>query len=114
MAILPFRGKTLRLWDLGGNESLHSIWQNYYAESDGVIFVIDGNDWKRIEMVRDCFSKVTSTDDLEGVPFLILVNKQDLQANIDLVAKIKEAFNPILQNMGARECRVASCSALSG
>lgn len=114
MATINFPKATIKFWDLGGQESLHGIWKNYYSESDGVVFVVDGNDWKRIEKVRDCFAMVTTNDELEGIPVLILVNKQDLQENVDLVAKVKEVFNPIMADIGARECKVASCSALKG
>lgn len=31
----------LLLWDLGGQPGLRSIWDKYYADSHGVIFVVD-------------------------------------------------------------------------
>lgn len=106
----------IKFWDLGGNEKLCSIWQNYYAESDGIIFVVDGLDWERMEKVRDSFANVASHDALEGVPVLVVVNKLDLQGEEkeDIVAKVKEVFNPIMPTIGARESKVAGCSALKG
>jgi GTPase SAR1 family protein len=112
VAIVSIESTAVKFWDLGG--SLQSIWKNYYDESDGIIFVVDGCDWKRIEAVRNCFVGVAESDVLAGIPVLILVNKQDLQENVDFVAKIKEVFNPIMEDIGARECKVASCSALHG
>lgn len=115
VGMVELRGITVKFWDVSGNEKLHSLWQNYYSESDGIIFVIDGNDWERIEKVKACFANLTGDEELEGtVPVLILVNKQDLQENVDLAAKIKETFNPIMANISARECKVLSCSALKG
>lgn len=104
----------IRFWDLGGAESLHKIWQNYYSESDAVIFVIDGKSWERMGQAKDCFAKVADNSKLEGVPMMILVNKQDLVDDDELAAKIKELFNPMIADLGAREAKIAACSALKG
>lgn len=104
----------IKFWDLGGSENLHKIWQSYYPESDAVIFVIDGEDWNRMERVKSSLESVTNNDELEGVPILILVNKQELLDDEILAVKVKELFNPLLANVGAREAKVASCSALKG
>lgn len=93
---------------------MQRIWQNYYEESDGIIFVVDGTDWERIDKVRDCFIRVTETEALYELPVLLLINKMDLQVDDEYIAKLKEKFNPILANIGAKECRVFTCSALKG
>ena len=31
-------------WDVGGQNVLRKIWDKYYSESNGAIFVIDGSD----------------------------------------------------------------------
>ena len=39
-------------WDVGGQKSLRKIWQKYFAECDGVCFIVDGSDESRFEEVR--------------------------------------------------------------
>lgn len=34
------------MWDVGGQESMRSIWDSYYSSTDAVIFVIDCADKK--------------------------------------------------------------------
>ena len=50
-------GETVRMvlafWDLGGQESLRKIWEEYYRESDALIFVVDATDRGRIEECKD-------------------------------------------------------------
>ena len=35
------------VYDLGGGERIRDIWDNYYAEVHGVIFVVDTDDTQR-------------------------------------------------------------------
>lgn len=38
----------LNVWDVGGQETLREYWNNYYANNDALVFVIDSADGKRI------------------------------------------------------------------
>lgn len=42
---------TLNLWDVGGQKSLRSYWRNYFECTDGLIWVVDSADKRRLE---DC------------------------------------------------------------
>ncbi|XP_040131525.1 ADP-ribosylation factor-related protein 1 isoform X7 [Ictidomys tridecemlineatus] len=49
-------GKTrLMFWDLGGQEELQSLWDKYYAECHGVIYVIDSTDEERLSESKQAF-----------------------------------------------------------
>lgn len=41
------RGKSLTLLEVGGGESIRSIWNHYYHEATKIIFVVDGSDAAR-------------------------------------------------------------------
>ena len=41
-------GFKLNVWDVGGQETLREYWNNYYANNDALVFVIDSADSKRI------------------------------------------------------------------
>ncbi|XP_051931233.1 ADP-ribosylation factor-related protein 1 isoform X2 [Hippocampus zosterae] len=46
----------LMFWDLGGQEELQSLWDKYYAESHGVIYVIDSTDEERLSESKEAFA----------------------------------------------------------
>ncbi|XP_043088034.1 ADP-ribosylation factor-related protein 1 isoform X4 [Puntigrus tetrazona] len=73
----------LMFWDLGGQEELQSLWDKYYAESHGVIYVIDSTDEERLGESKNAFEKMISSEVLEGVPLLVLANKQDVEAGCE-------------------------------
>ncbi|XP_011847776.1 PREDICTED: ADP-ribosylation factor-related protein 1 isoform X2 [Mandrillus leucophaeus] len=45
----------LMFWDLGGQEELQSLWDKYYAECHGVIYVIDSTDEERLAESKQAF-----------------------------------------------------------
>ncbi|KAJ0068282.1 hypothetical protein NL108_004679, partial [Boleophthalmus pectinirostris] len=103
----------LMFWDLGGQEELQSLWDKYYAESHGVIYVIDSTDEERLSESKEAFEKMISSEALEGVPLLVLANKQDVP-NCLSVPDIKTAFSDCAPKIGKRDCLVQPCTALTG
>ena len=47
-------------WDLGGQRDLHSIWDKYYSEAHGVIYVIDSSDEERLRESLEAFGAASS------------------------------------------------------
>lgn len=41
----------LNIWDVGGQRSLRSYWRNYFESTDGLIWVVDSADRRRLD---DC------------------------------------------------------------
>lgn len=52
---LPFEGDRLSVWDLGGQVELHGIWEKYYDECHGVIYVVDASDRERLPLAVEAF-----------------------------------------------------------
>ena len=52
-------------------------------------------------------------EEVEGVPVLVLANKQDREESIE-IAKVKEVVLGVLVGLGARDSRVLPVSALEG
>jgi len=48
-------GVTLQFWDLGGQTELQTLWDKYYSECHGIIYVIDSYDRERIEESKEAF-----------------------------------------------------------
>ncbi|CAH2303002.1 ADP-ribosylation factor-related 1 [Pelobates cultripes] len=47
----------LMFWDLGGQDELQSLWDKYYAESHGVIYMIDSTDETRLSESKRAFGE---------------------------------------------------------
>ncbi|XP_004644203.1 ADP-ribosylation factor-related protein 1 isoform X1 [Octodon degus] len=103
----------LMFWDLGGQEELQSLWDKYYAECHGVIYVIDSTDEERLSESKQAFEKVVSSESLDGVPVLVLANKQDVETCLS-IPDIKTAFSDCTCKIGRRDCLTQACSALTG
>lgn len=54
---IDVHGVRLNFWDLGGQQELQSLWDKYYQESHGVIYVIDSNDRERMDESKVIFGK---------------------------------------------------------
>ncbi|VVT58026.1 uncharacterized protein SAPINGB_P006000 [Magnusiomyces paraingens] len=110
---ITINGTLLRLWDVGGSENLRSLWDSYYSDAHAVVFVVDSTDRERLEECRDTLEKVVGSEATQGIPILMLANKQDREDSMGVV-DIKEIFNKIAEKMGARDSRVLPVSALTG
>ncbi|GAB1287340.1 ADP-ribosylation factor-related protein 1 [Apodemus speciosus] len=86
---------------------------NYYAECHGVIYVIDSTDEERLSESKEAFEKVVSSEALDGVPILVLANKQDVETCLS-IPDIKTAFSDCTCKIGRRDCLTQACSALTG
>lgn len=110
---ITINGVLLRLWDIGGQENLRSMWESYYKDAHAVVFVVDSADRERLEECKAALETVVTNEETEGVPILMLANKQDKEDRME-VEDIKEIFNVIAEKMGARDSRVLPISALTG
>ena len=59
----------LNLWDVGGQRSLRSYWRNYFESTDGLIWVVDSADKRRL---ADC-KKELDTLLVEEVKFFFSI-----------------------------------------
>ncbi|SCU85071.1 LADA_0D05534g1_1 [Lachancea dasiensis] len=112
VATIPVESSVLKFWDVGGQESLRTLWPEYYRQAHGIIFVIDSADRARLEECCTTLRSVVANEDVEGIPVLMLANKQDRDDRME-VQDIKEVFNKIAEHLGARDSRVLPISALT-
>ncbi|SCW03556.1 LAFE_0G13080g1_1 [Lachancea fermentati] len=113
VATIPIQDCILKFWDVGGQETLRSLWAEYYAQAHGIIFVVDSTDRTRLDECRETLRTVVTDDEIDGIPVLMLANKQDREDRME-VQDIKEVFNKIAEHLGARDSRVLPISALNG
>lgn len=124
----------LKIWDVGGQHSLRGLWQSYYSSCHAIVFVIDSTDIGDADLERlakghideeegrlnECrlvLEDVLQNADTEGVPILVLANKQDREDCVEVVT-IKEGLVRRVfegEKGGAvRDSRVLPLSALTG
>jgi len=46
---LSHEGFKLNVWDVGGQKTLRTYWTNYFEGTDGLVYVIDSSDGKRLK-----------------------------------------------------------------
>lgn len=114
VATIPIEKSLLKFWDIGGQESLRTLWSEYYDHCHGIIFVVDSSDRARIEECQKTLLSVVQDETiLESIPILMLANKQDVPDHME-VEDIKEIFNKIAEHLSARDSRVLPISAITG
>ncbi|KAM4735304.1 ADP-ribosylation factor-like 4aa isoform 1-T2 [Anableps anableps] len=78
------RTVTFHFWDVGGQEKLRPLWKSYTRCTDGIIFVVDSVDAERMEEAKTELHKITKSSENQGVPVLVVANKQDLRLSLPL------------------------------
>uniref|UniRef100_A0A5S6QAK3 ADP-ribosylation factor-like protein 13B n=1 Tax=Trichuris muris TaxID=70415 RepID=A0A5S6QAK3_TRIMR len=79
---VSMKNAVVTFFDLGGSAGIRGIWKNYYAEAHGLIYVVDGIDWNRIEESRLALSEVLSHGWVHGKPLLVIINKRRARVEI--------------------------------
>jgi len=110
---ITLSSSVLQFWDLGGQRDIRSIWPKYYADCHAVCFVIDSTDRDRLAECWEIFGKIVADDRVEGIPTLVLANKQDAE-NSSPVEEIKETFHKHVVRLNVSEAAVLPLSALKG
>ena len=106
---VSYKNLKMNIWDIGGQDKIRKLWKHYYDSCDGLIFVIDSNDEKRLPEAAEELGKLHRELDLKNVPFLILANKQDLPNSVPI-----HKMDLNLSGMYGRNWKVQGCSAISG
>uniref|UniRef100_A0A8C5LRG0 ARF like GTPase 13B n=1 Tax=Leptobrachium leishanense TaxID=445787 RepID=A0A8C5LRG0_9ANUR len=102
------------IFDLGGGKRIRGIWKNYYAESYGVVFVIDSSDVERMEETKETITEVLRHPRISGKPVLVLANKQDREGALSEADIIEFLSLEKLVNENKCLCQIEPCSALIG
>jgi len=98
--------------DLGGQLGIRSIWDKYFVETHGLIFVVDSADPSRFSESKTEMDALLRHQGLEDVPFLMFMNKQDLpQAQ---PRDIIQTFFNINDIETGRDFKLQSLTALTG
>lgn len=64
----------ITFWDLGGQGNLQLLWDKYYSECHGIIYVIDSSDIARMDDSRAAFGMHSNLTDFPSNFFLYLIS----------------------------------------
>lgn len=79
-------GVSIKLWDLGGQTRFRSMWERYCRGVEAIVFVVDAADGEGVEHARDELHELVSRPSLQGIPLLVLANKNDLDGALSASA----------------------------
>ena len=110
---LEYGGYKLNVWDVGGQKTIRSYWRNYFESTDGLIWVVDSADRRRLRDCRDELMALLTQEKLAGATVLIFANKQDLAGALT-GEEISEALGLHADAFATRHWAVHPCSAVTG
>lgn len=70
------------VFDMSGQGKFRNLWESFYADVNGVIFVVDASDRIRMAVAQDELDSLVHHKDLKKVPILFFANKQDLPSSL--------------------------------
>ncbi|XP_053555568.1 ADP-ribosylation factor-like protein 4D [Bombina bombina] len=103
---------TFQVWDVGGQEKLRPLWKSYTRRTDGMVFVVDSSELERMEEAKVELHKITRTSENQGVPVLVLANKQDVTDALS-VTEVEKLL--AIHELGTSTLsHIQGCSAVDG
>ncbi|CAL8179155.1 unnamed protein product [Prunus armeniaca] len=109
---ITYQKYTLNIWDVGGQKTIRSYWRNYFEQTDGLVWVVDSSDLRRLDDCKMELDNLLKEERLSGSSLLILANKQDIKGALtpEEIAKVLnlEAMDK------TRHWEIVGCSAYTG
>lgn len=110
---IEVNGVILNFWDLGGQKELQLLWDKYFLEAHGIIWVVDSSDRARLSESIEAFNDIIKNELLKNLPLLFVINKQDIPTAMK-PNEIISAFQSNLDLIGDRRFLSIPTSALKG
>ncbi|NWW65343.1 ARL14 protein, partial [Ifrita kowaldi] len=103
---------TLTFWDVGGQKKMRELWSNFLEDTDGLLYVVDSSDKRRLEESRREFELILKNESIKDVPVVLLANKQDLPGALN-AEEITRRFK-MKKYCSDRNWYVQPCCAITG
>jgi ADP-ribosylation factor-like protein 2 len=109
---MQYNSFRLNIWDVGGQKTLRSYWRNYYEQTDGMVWVVDSSDLRRLNDCRHELHGLLKQEKLAGASLLIFANKQDIKGAMT-PQEIARVLNLEVMD-DSRHWQIIGCSAVTG
>lgn len=96
---------------MSGATRYRSLWEQYYRNSAGVVFVVDSADRFRLVAAKDELHAMLGHAALARSPLLVLANKQDVK-DAAIASEIAELLD--LKEIRSRAWQICGTNALTG
>lgn len=98
---------------MSGHGKYRDLWEHYYKDSQGIIFVIDSSDRLRLVVVKDELDLLLQHPDVcnRKLPILFYANKMDCK---DALSSVKIAAALGLDKIMDKPWHIAASNALTG
>lgn len=106
---LKWKKIKITVLDMSGQARYQSIWEHYYAEAQGIVFVVDSADRQRLPQSKAVLQDVLSRPELKGKPLLLMCNKEDISGAIE---PWEVAICLGVKDLQDRDMKVQGCSAI--
>jgi len=110
-SVQPVKNVTFTVWDVGGQDKIRPLWRHYFVGCEGLVYVVDSVDHERFMEAKDELTWILNSEEMVGVPLVILANKQDMPRAYspnDIATKLG------LYDVRNRKWHIQGTSALSG
>ncbi|XP_057335669.1 ADP-ribosylation factor-like protein 13B isoform X1 [Microplitis mediator] len=101
---------SIKVYDVGGAAQIRSIWNKYYSDIHGIIYVVDAANLSRLNENKLVFAELISHEHIAGKPILLLANKQDVTGAIDELDLVENLDVEHAANSMRCPTRVETCS----
>ncbi|XP_043855438.1 ADP-ribosylation factor 3-like [Dromiciops gliroides] len=75
---VEYKNISFTVWDVGGQDKILPLWRHCFQNTQSLIFVVNSNDWERMNETREELMRMLAKDELWDVVLLVFANKQDL------------------------------------
>ncbi|CAF1019127.1 unnamed protein product [Rotaria sordida] len=106
-----FKNIRFLMMDIGGQESLRSSWQTYFAHTEYVILVVDSTDRERLPLTKQELFHMLQSEELRTASVLIFANKQDIK---DAMSSAEISKQLCLTSIKDQAWHIQACCALTG
>ena len=106
-----FKNIRFLMMDIGGQDSLRSSWQTYFAHTEYVILVVDSTDRERLPLAKKELFRMLQSEELRAASVLILANKQDIR---DAMTSAEISRQLSLTSIKDQAWHIQACCALTG
>uniref|UniRef100_A0A0E0CJW7 ADP-ribosylation factor-like protein 2 n=1 Tax=Oryza meridionalis TaxID=40149 RepID=A0A0E0CJW7_9ORYZ len=69
---IKYHKYSLNIWDIGGQKTIRSYWRNYFEQTDGLVWVVDSSDIRRLDDCRAELHNLLKEERLAGASLLVL------------------------------------------